>query len=95
MKGRVGDVRGGLGGIVPQGIGDIGLIHGSPKTCVEKIGLLNEMLAPEEIFFVFQFGSMPFSEAEASMRLFAREALQAVQGLELQPPVVAAAANSA
>jgi hypothetical protein len=33
-----------------------------------------------------KYGGMPLAEAEASMRLFAKEALPAVQALPVPPP---------
>ena len=63
-------------------------IWGSPKTCLEKLRALSDMMGADEFVAVFSYGSMPVDVAEASMRLFAKEVLPATQAFPLmQPPV--------
>ena len=49
--------------------------HGTPDEVVEKYRARWELLGPFEAAPAFRFGGIPFDEAEASMRLFAREVL--------------------
>lgn len=54
-------------------------IWGSPKTCVEKLERVNNMMGADEFVAVFSYGSMPVEKAEASMRLFAQKVLPFAQ----------------
>jgi len=49
--------------------------HGTPDQVIEKYRARWELLGPFEAAPAFRFGGIPFAEAEASMRLFAREVL--------------------
>jgi len=55
-------------------------VWGSPATCIEKLRRINDLMGADEFIAVFSYGAMPIEKAEASMRLFAREVLPAVQG---------------
>ena len=54
-------------------------VWGSPKTCIEKLENINNMMGADEFVAVFSYGSMPVEKAEASMRLFADKVLPATQ----------------
>ena len=54
-------------------------VWGSPKTCIEKLQRINDLMGADEFVAVFSYGAMPVEKAEASMRLFAREVLPTVQ----------------
>jgi alkanesulfonate monooxygenase SsuD/methylene tetrahydromethanopterin reductase-like flavin-dependent oxidoreductase (luciferase family) len=54
-------------------------IWGSPKTCLEKLEMVNSMMGADEFVAVFSYGSMPVEKAEKSMRLFASEVLPKTQ----------------
>ena len=54
-------------------------IWGSPKTCLEKLERINNMMGADEFVAVFSYGSMPVEKAEASMRLFAEKVLPITQ----------------
>ena len=70
---------------MPEGA-DLGAIYlqnniwGSPKTCLEKLKAVNDMMGADEFVAVFSYGSMPVEKAEKSMRLFAQQVLPATQG---------------
>jgi alkanesulfonate monooxygenase SsuD/methylene tetrahydromethanopterin reductase-like flavin-dependent oxidoreductase (luciferase family) len=57
-------------------------IWGSPKTCLEKLERVNDMMGADEFVAVFSYGSMPVEKAEKSMRLFAKEVLPKTQGFK-------------
>ena len=61
-------------------------VWGTPEACVTKIDRIRELMAPDHFVAVMKYGGMPLAEAEASMRLFAKEALPAVQALPVPPP---------
>ena len=64
-------------------------IWGSPKTCLEKLKAVNDMMGADEFVAVFSYGSMSVEKAEASMRLFAREVLPATQAFKMaEPPLL-------
>jgi alkanesulfonate monooxygenase SsuD/methylene tetrahydromethanopterin reductase-like flavin-dependent oxidoreductase (luciferase family) len=71
--------------------GDVGLMYldnqvwGTPEQCIEKLSQINELMGPDHLVAVTRYGGMPAEEAEASMRLFAREALPAVKKLPEAP----------
>jgi hypothetical protein len=48
---------------------------------VAKIERIRELMGPDHFVAVLKYGGKPLSEAEASMRLFAKEALPAVKAL--------------
>ncbi|MFI4933822.1 MAG: LLM class flavin-dependent oxidoreductase [Caulobacterales bacterium] len=60
-------------------------IWGSPKTCLEKLKNVNDMMGADEFVAVFSYGSMPVEKAEKSMRLFAEKVLPATQGFAPAP----------
>jgi alkanesulfonate monooxygenase SsuD/methylene tetrahydromethanopterin reductase-like flavin-dependent oxidoreductase (luciferase family) len=63
-------------------------IWGSPKSCLEKLRALSDMMGADEFVAVFSYGAMPVEKAEASMRLFAREVLPATQAFPLRDPPI-------
>jgi len=64
-------------------------IWGSPKTCLEKLERINDMMGADEFVAVFSYGSMSVQKAEASMRLFAEKVLPATQRFALgEPPLL-------
>jgi alkanesulfonate monooxygenase SsuD/methylene tetrahydromethanopterin reductase-like flavin-dependent oxidoreductase (luciferase family) len=64
-------------------------VWGTPAQCVAKIDRIRELMGPDHFVAVMKYGGMPLAEAEASMRLFAKEALPAVKALPV--PVASAA----
>ena len=54
-------------------------VWGSPKTCLEKLERINNMMGADDFVAVFSYGSMPVEKAEKSMRLFAKEVLPTTQ----------------
>jgi alkanesulfonate monooxygenase SsuD/methylene tetrahydromethanopterin reductase-like flavin-dependent oxidoreductase (luciferase family) len=58
-------------------------IWGSPKTCLEKLENINNMMGADEFVAVFSYGSMPVDVAEANMRLFAEKVLPSTQAFRL------------
>jgi alkanesulfonate monooxygenase SsuD/methylene tetrahydromethanopterin reductase-like flavin-dependent oxidoreductase (luciferase family) len=60
-------------------------VWGSPETCVAKIDRIRQLMGPDHFVAVVKYGGMPLAEAEASMRLFATEALPAVKALPVPP----------
>jgi alkanesulfonate monooxygenase SsuD/methylene tetrahydromethanopterin reductase-like flavin-dependent oxidoreductase (luciferase family) len=62
-------------------------IWGTPQMCLDKIKRLCDAFHPEEFMLVGRFGSMSRPVSEASMALFAREVLPAVQALPLEEPI--------
>jgi len=60
-------------------------VWGTPEMCIEKLGQINQFMAPDHLAAVVRFGGMPVEQAEASMRLFAREVLPVVQKLPEAP----------
>jgi alkanesulfonate monooxygenase SsuD/methylene tetrahydromethanopterin reductase-like flavin-dependent oxidoreductase (luciferase family) len=59
-------------------------VIGTPAECVDKISRINDLLGPSEIVCVFKFGSMTMEQAQASLELFAREALPEVKKLAVR-----------
>jgi alkanesulfonate monooxygenase SsuD/methylene tetrahydromethanopterin reductase-like flavin-dependent oxidoreductase (luciferase family) len=57
-------------------------IWGSPKTCLEKLERVNDMMGAHEFVAVFSYGSMPVDVAEKSMRLFADRVLAKTQSFK-------------
>jgi alkanesulfonate monooxygenase SsuD/methylene tetrahydromethanopterin reductase-like flavin-dependent oxidoreductase (luciferase family) len=69
-------------------IGDMYLgnqVWGTPEQCLAKLGEINRLMGPDHIVGVMKYGGMPLAEAEASMRLFAREVLPEAQKLPEAP----------
>ena len=69
---------------MPENIDTAGIylqnnIWGSPKTCLEKLQRVNDMMGADEFVAVFSYGSMPLDVAEKNMRLFAEKVLPATQ----------------
>jgi alkanesulfonate monooxygenase SsuD/methylene tetrahydromethanopterin reductase-like flavin-dependent oxidoreductase (luciferase family) len=60
-------------------------VWGSPKTCIEKLRRINDMMGVDEFVAVFSYGAMPVDKAEASMRLFSKEVLPAVRTFAAAP----------
>jgi alkanesulfonate monooxygenase SsuD/methylene tetrahydromethanopterin reductase-like flavin-dependent oxidoreductase (luciferase family) len=54
-------------------------VWGSPKTCLEKLEKINNMMGADDFVAVFSYGAMPVEKAEASMRIFAEKVLPATQ----------------
>jgi alkanesulfonate monooxygenase SsuD/methylene tetrahydromethanopterin reductase-like flavin-dependent oxidoreductase (luciferase family) len=70
---------------MPENIDTAGIylannIWGSPKTCLEKLQRVNDMMGADEFVAVFSYGSMPLDVAEQNMRLFAERVLPKTQG---------------
>ena len=65
-------------------------IWGSPKTCLEKLKAVNDMMGADEFVAVFSYGSMPLDVAEKNMRLFAEKVLPATQSFrQAEAPLAA------
>jgi alkanesulfonate monooxygenase SsuD/methylene tetrahydromethanopterin reductase-like flavin-dependent oxidoreductase (luciferase family) len=60
-------------------------VFGTPRQCVEKLQSIQRMTNADEFICVFRCGGMAIELAEASMRLFADEALPAVHAYEGPP----------
>jgi alkanesulfonate monooxygenase SsuD/methylene tetrahydromethanopterin reductase-like flavin-dependent oxidoreductase (luciferase family) len=54
-------------------------VWGSPKTCLEKLERINNMMGADDFVAVFSYGGMPVDKAEKSMRLFAEKVLPTTQ----------------
>jgi alkanesulfonate monooxygenase SsuD/methylene tetrahydromethanopterin reductase-like flavin-dependent oxidoreductase (luciferase family) len=67
-------------------------IWGSPKSCLEKLRALSDMMGADEFVAVFSYGAMPVEKAEASMQLFAKAVLPATQAFPLCDPPIGARA---
>jgi alkanesulfonate monooxygenase SsuD/methylene tetrahydromethanopterin reductase-like flavin-dependent oxidoreductase (luciferase family) len=65
-------------------------VWGTPDECLEKLETIRRMMGPDHFVCVMKYGGMPRDEAEASMRLFAKEVLPAAKQLR-DPPVPAPA----
>ncbi len=51
---------------------------GTPEECIARIDRVRQRMQASSMMFVFKFGGMAQQEADASLRLFAREVLPAV-----------------
>ena len=60
-------------------------VWGTPEQCLEKLSQINQLMGPDHLVAVMKYGGMPLDEAEASMRLFAREVLPVAQKLPEAP----------
>ena len=58
---------------------------GTPEQVIARATELAELFGTDELVFVFKYGAMPIEEAEASMRLFAKEVMPALKALEMKP----------
>jgi alkanesulfonate monooxygenase SsuD/methylene tetrahydromethanopterin reductase-like flavin-dependent oxidoreductase (luciferase family) len=64
-------------------------VYGTPEQCLDKLASIRRMTDADEFICVFRCGGMPVDEAEASMRLFARAVLPALQARDGGPAVPA------
>jgi alkanesulfonate monooxygenase SsuD/methylene tetrahydromethanopterin reductase-like flavin-dependent oxidoreductase (luciferase family) len=60
-------------------------LWGTPERCIERLQWLAEHVHVEQVVLLANPGGMSPDEAEQSLRLFAREVLPAVRGLEPAP----------
>jgi alkanesulfonate monooxygenase SsuD/methylene tetrahydromethanopterin reductase-like flavin-dependent oxidoreductase (luciferase family) len=60
-------------------------VWGTPEQCIEKLSQINRLMGPDHLVALMKYGGMPADEAEASMRLFAREVLPVVKKLPEAP----------
>jgi alkanesulfonate monooxygenase SsuD/methylene tetrahydromethanopterin reductase-like flavin-dependent oxidoreductase (luciferase family) len=60
-------------------------VWGTPEQCLEKLSRINQLMGPDHLVAVTKYGGMPVDEAEASMRLFAREVLPSLKKLPESP----------
>jgi alkanesulfonate monooxygenase SsuD/methylene tetrahydromethanopterin reductase-like flavin-dependent oxidoreductase (luciferase family) len=54
-------------------------VTGTPDECIEQIAELRRLTGTDHLIGEFHFGNMPHHEAEANMRLFAREVMPTLQ----------------
>jgi len=57
-------------------------VWGTPEQCYEKILDIRRRVGNDHYVGVFSYAGMPAAEAERNMRLFAKEVMPALQGLE-------------
>ncbi len=62
-------------------------VWGTPEQCIDKLDQINRLMGPDHFVAVMKYGGMPYEQAEASMRLFAREVLPVARQMEEQPLV--------
>jgi alkanesulfonate monooxygenase SsuD/methylene tetrahydromethanopterin reductase-like flavin-dependent oxidoreductase (luciferase family) len=67
-------------------------VWGNPEQCLERVQLIVDTFHPEELAFVFKYGSISAEEAERSMRIFADKVLPAIHDIQLLPPILYEAA---
>jgi alkanesulfonate monooxygenase SsuD/methylene tetrahydromethanopterin reductase-like flavin-dependent oxidoreductase (luciferase family) len=65
-------------------------ITGTPEQCAEKVVAHYEMVDPSELVVLTAVGSMPASETERSLRLFAKEVMPRIEHLRSGSAVSAA-----
>ncbi len=58
---------------------------GTPDQVLEKLAHLRDVVGMSAVFPWFSYAGMPLADAEASLRLFAREVLPVVQGWDAAP----------
>ena len=58
---------------------------GTPTQVIARATELANAFGTDELMFIFKYGAMPMAEAEASMRLFAREVMPALKALKPEP----------
>jgi len=63
---------------------------GTPEQTLEKVANLRELIGPAAFNPCFSYGAMPLADAEASLRLFAREVLPVLKSWESEPLAKAA-----
>ena len=67
-------------------------VWGSPKTCIEKLERINNMMGASEFAAAFSYGGMPVDVAEKNMRLFAEKVRPVAQGFaQAEVPVLVSA----
>lgn len=67
-------------------------VWGSPKTCIEKLERINNMMGASEFVAAFSYGGMPVDVAEKNMRLFAERVRPVAQGFaQAEVPVLVSA----
>lgn len=64
-------------------------VWGTPEQCFAKLEALHKTWDPTQVIAVMNYGEMSFEDAQASMRLFAREVLPAAQALGAHDAVAA------
>ena len=57
-------------------------VWGTPAQCIEKIERINQRVGNGSYVAVFGYGGMPYADAEASMRLFAKEVMPTLKQME-------------
>ena len=58
---------------------------GTPDKVLAEISRLGEAFGASEVMGVFRFGGMPLEKAQKSLRLFAKEVLPHIQGVDFEP----------
>ncbi len=58
-------------------------VWGTPEQCVEKVLGLQRRVECDRFLGVFNYGGMPIEEAERNLRLFAREVLPPLRGVDV------------
>jgi alkanesulfonate monooxygenase SsuD/methylene tetrahydromethanopterin reductase-like flavin-dependent oxidoreductase (luciferase family) len=64
-------------------------VWGTPEQCCEKILDIHARTGNSHYVGVFSYAGMPYGDAEANMRLFAREVMPALKKLGVDEPVAA------
>ena len=54
-------------------------VWGTPEQCYQKIVDIHQQTGNDAFIGVFSYAGMPYTAAEASMRLFAREVMPALK----------------
>jgi hypothetical protein len=54
-------------------------VWGTPDQIVERLRARREVVGDHDLTCCFRYAGLPYEEAEASMRLFARDVLPVVQ----------------
>lgn len=62
-------------------------VWGTPEQCIEKLRALCDAFHPEEFMLTGRYGSMPKDVSQASLDLFAKEVLPAVQAIPIEDPI--------
>jgi alkanesulfonate monooxygenase SsuD/methylene tetrahydromethanopterin reductase-like flavin-dependent oxidoreductase (luciferase family) len=62
-------------------------VWGTPEQCYEKILDIHARTGNSHYIGVFSYAGMPYDDAEANMRLFAREVMPALKKLGVEAPV--------
>jgi len=61
-------------------------VWGTPEQCYEKILDIHARTGNSHYIGVFSYAGMPYEDAEANMRLFAREVMPALKKLDVEAP---------